>query len=139
MLSCGAISLLFLLLVCCWKKDLQRAVDVIDASADFIAHNKRVILVPNLHFLVTFVSAILWYGAFLCVISLNQIYPDPIIPQNRILVWENSVFFTALFMVFGFIWIANWIEYTSRFIVIVGATTFYFGSHRDAPELLSSA
>ena len=41
----------------------------------------------------------------------------------------------ALFMVFGIVWIANWIEYTSRFIVIVAATTFYFSNHRDQPDI----
>lgn len=42
-------------------------------------------------------------------------------------------------MFFGFIWIANWIEYTSRFVVIVGASTFYFGHHRDKPDVEAPA
>jgi len=32
--------------VVCAKDSLQRAIDVIDAAADYIAHNKTVILVP---------------------------------------------------------------------------------------------
>jgi hypothetical protein len=36
--------------ICCAKESLQRAIDVIDASADYVAHNKRVIIVPNLHY-----------------------------------------------------------------------------------------
>lgn len=71
MLCFGFVSLLFFCLVCCCAKDLQRAVDVIDASADFIANNKRVIFVPNLHFFITLAVTVSWYGAFLCVISLN--------------------------------------------------------------------
>lgn len=96
-------------MICCFRKDLQRAIDVIDASADFIAQNKRVIFVPNLHFFITLIVTIIWYGAFLCVISLNEISADPIIPQARILVWDQHVKFMAIFMLIGFIWIANWI------------------------------
>lgn len=34
-------------------------------------------------------------------------------------------------MFFGFLWISAWINYTSKFIVIIGAVTYYFNNHRD--------
>jgi len=37
-------------------------------------------------------------------------------------------------MFFGFLWITAWIEYTSRFIVIMGACTYYFNNHRDRQD-----
>ena len=37
-------------------------------------------------------------------------------------------------MFFGFLWITAWIEYTSRFIVIMGACTYYFNNSRDNLE-----
>jgi hypothetical protein len=46
MILFGVLSIVFLCMIWCGKKSLQRAIDVIDASADFIAHNKRVIVVP---------------------------------------------------------------------------------------------
>lgn len=73
----------------CAKDSLQRAIDVIDASADYIAHNKRVILVPNLHYLFTLIVTVIWLGAFLCVVSLNEIQADPLIPQSRDLIWDK--------------------------------------------------
>ena len=135
MLVFGALSFIFMAIVCCWWRDLKLAVDVIDSSADFIAHNKRIIAVPNIYFIVTLVVTIAWYGSFLCVISLNEISADPIIPQNRLLTWDPQVRFMALFMVCGIVWITNWIEYTSRFVVIVSATTFYFSNHRDRADV----
>jgi len=41
------------------------------------------------------------------------------------------VFYAALFMFFGYLWITAWIEYTSRFIVIMGACTYYFNNSRE--------
>ena len=37
-------------------------------------------------------------------------------------------------MFFGLLWITAWINYTSRFIVITGAVTYYFNNHRDTEE-----
>ena len=76
----GILCFCFTCAVVCGKDSLQRAIDVIDASADFIAHNKRVILVPNLHFIFTLVFSVVWLGAFLCVVSLNEIKADKMIP-----------------------------------------------------------
>lgn len=42
-------------------------------------------------------------------------------------------------MFFGYLWITAWIEYTSRFIVIMGACTYYFNNHRDNPDEEASA
>lgn len=72
----SALALAFLCLIYCGKKSLQTAIDVIDASADYIAHNKRVILVPNLHFIFMIIVVIVWLGGFLCVCSLNEIQVD---------------------------------------------------------------
>lgn len=40
----------------------------------------------------------------------------------------------AAFMVFGFLWISAWIEYTSNFIVMVSAATYYFNNKADKDE-----
>lgn len=46
------ITLSVLIITCCRSTDMQRAIDVIDASADYIACTKRVILVPIVHFFI---------------------------------------------------------------------------------------
>jgi len=107
---------------------LARAIDVIDASADYIAHNKRVIAVPNVHFIITLIVVIMWFMAMLCVASLNEIEPDAIFPQAKNIKWEKKWVYLALFMLFGILWVTAWIEYASRYIVIMGATTYYFNN-----------
>jgi len=39
---------------------LQAAIDAIDASADFINENKRVIAVPVLYFFLTIIVLLVW-------------------------------------------------------------------------------
>lgn len=42
-------------------------------------------------------------------------------------------------MVFGVLWLTAWVEYTSRFVIIVGAATYYFNNHRDRADEEASA
>lgn len=129
----GVLALIFLCAVCCGKKSLQTAIDVIDASADYVAGNKRVIFVPNVHFLLTIIVVCVWLYGFLQVCSLNEIKPG-LLPQSKDLKWEKKNKYMALFMIFGFLWLTAFIEYASRFVVIVGACTYYFNNHRDRSE-----
>lgn len=134
MVGAGILALVFFCLLCCFKDSLRTAIDVIDASADYIAHNKRVILVPNLHFLFTIIVVILWLVAFLYVISLNEIKPG-LIPQSKDIIWKEKKYkFWVLYMIFGFFWLTAFIEYSSRVVVITGAVTYYFNNSRDKPN-----
>jgi hypothetical protein len=67
------------------RKSIRLAVDVIDASADFVADNRRVFIVPLVFYGITsilFVVFILGVGATL---ALNNIIPGKIDidPQDR--------------------------------------------------------
>lgn len=86
------ICIVFMILGCaflcctfCGRKHLKLAIDVIDASADFIAGNKRVILVPIIYFVLTIFAFCIWIVAMLCVVSLNKITAGEIhiVPQDR--------------------------------------------------------
>jgi solute carrier family 44 protein 1 (choline transporter-like protein)/choline transporter-like protein 2/4/5 len=127
------LAVLFCCCITCGFRSLKRAIDVIDAAADFIRGNKRVILVPVLYFVVIVIILTGWISAFACVASMNTINADTsVIPQAKDLIWEDKkVIFMALFMFFGLLWIINWLQYTSNFIVMVGASTYYFSSKPD--------
>lgn len=70
----------FFTAIMCAKESLKRAIDVIDASADFIAHNKCVIVIPNFHYILMIIFSVIWFYGFLCVVSLNDIKADTLIP-----------------------------------------------------------
>lgn len=127
----GAIlSCLFAVCIVCGFKSLKLAIDVIDASADFLATTKRIILVPILYFFVTIIMFTLWASAFLCVVSMNTIKADgSVIPQSKDLIWDSEkVKFMSAYMFFGILWIIAFLKYTSNFICMVAASTYYFNS-----------
>lgn len=65
-----------LAIYCGWNS-LKRAIDVIDASADFLAATKRIIAVPFLFFIVMLLFFFFWIGCIVCVYSLGKITPNP--------------------------------------------------------------
>ena len=71
-------GLLFLLAICCAFKSLKIAIDVIDASADFLACTKRIIFVPIFYFFVTIVILSMWVPSMLAVstMAINDINAD---------------------------------------------------------------
>lgn len=104
------------------------AIDVIDASADFLAKTKRVILVPGVFFIFQIITVIVWVGAMMCVVSMNEITVNDDIPQGKSFEWEKKTQYMALYMLFGVLWICAWFEYCSTFVVMVSAATYYFNS-----------
>lgn len=76
----GILALCFLCCVCIGRSSLALAIDVIDASADFLWATKRLILVPVLYFFITLIFMIIWFGAMGCVISMNTITINEKIP-----------------------------------------------------------
>jgi hypothetical protein len=63
----------FFCCICCGYKSLKMAIDVIDASADFLACTIRIIFVPGVFFFAQIIVVIIWVGAMMCVVSMNEI------------------------------------------------------------------
>ena len=127
----GILALGFACCVFCGFSSLKLAIDVIDAAADFLATTKRIILVPVLYFFLTLIMLLIWIGAFAQVASMNEIKVDYNIPQAKDVVWEKKPTYMALYMLFGILWICAWLKYTSSFIVMVSAATYYFNSSAE--------
>lgn len=80
MIVLGLLSFLFLCCIVCGYKSLKLAIDTIDASADFLAKTKRIILVPLLYFFLTLLIVFFWFVCVMCVISMNKITISKSIP-----------------------------------------------------------
>jgi len=109
LLACG-----FACCLCFGFRSLKIAIDVIDASADFVNKTKRIVLVPLLHFFLMIFVVAIGTGGIFCVLSLNEITPSQVIPQVKNIKWESQANFALfMFMIFGIIWICAWLEYAS--------------------------
>ena len=109
----AVLACLFFMCIICFRKSLKLAIDTIDASADFLNGTKRIILVNILYFFLTIILFLVWIGATACVVSLNDIEVDKTIPQGKKIIWNDKKnVYMALYMLFGFLWIQAWFEYT---------------------------
>ena len=73
------------------------------------------------------------------MVSLNDIRPSDKIPQWKTFVWKDEVWYMALFMIFGLLWLLAVVEYLSNFIVITSAATYYFNNKREVTETQNPA
>jgi len=137
LVGCIALAVLgccFCVCVACGFKHVKEAINVIDAAADFTVENKRVIIVPMIYFTITIISFVVWLYAFACVVSLNPIKAsNGLIPQDRDIDWDAKPWhmWAALGMFFGILWIMAWWNYTSQFVVMAAASTYYFNCKEE--------
>jgi len=125
----GVLALVFACCVVLGWKSLKLAIDVIDASADFLYKTKRVVLVPILYFVVTLIVVFVWLGMLVCVASMNKIEPHKTIPQAKKITATSDFNYWALwYMLFGLLWLVSFIQYKTQFIVQVSAASYYFDS-----------
>ena len=127
----GCLATFFCCCVICSFKSLKLAIDVIDASADFLAGTKRIVLVPILYFFLILIAIMVWSGAVACVMSMGKITADDIIPQGKNVEWGENTSYMLWFMLFGILWITAWLEYTCNIVVMISASTYYFNSNAN--------
>jgi hypothetical protein len=114
MIGFGLMALIFACCIFIGWRSLKLAIDVIDASADFLFKTKRLIMVPIFYFLLTLIIVFLWLGAFICVLSMNKIEASTVIPQMKSVKWTSEMnYYLMWYMVFALIWLVSHIEYTN--------------------------
>jgi solute carrier family 44 protein 1 (choline transporter-like protein)/choline transporter-like protein 2/4/5 len=131
------LALMFCVAVWCGFNSLRIAINVIDASADFIAKTKRIIGVPVLYFFVTLLFVLVWLFCVMSINTIGDITPaTDLFIQGRLVDRDNkdqskTVAMLLLFMFFGILWIMAFIRAKTSFIVMVSACTYYFDSNKD--------
>lgn len=71
----GLMALIMLIMLICGFNQLKIAIDVVDASADFIRKTKRIIAVPVVYFFLQLTVVLIWFFAMICVWSIGDIAP----------------------------------------------------------------
>lgn len=134
----GLFAVIFLILIWCGFNQLRIAINVIDASADFIAKTKRIIAVPVLYFFVTAIMILIWATSMGAIYSVGDIKANTnqdLIPQRKEITLpdglKEKVGWISLFMLFGLLWICAFLRAKSSFIVMVSATSYYFDSNKE--------
>jgi hypothetical protein len=71
----GIFATIFACLVYCGFDQLKTAIDVLDASADFLAKTKRIFLVPFFYMIVQIMFILLFIFSMLAISANGEITP----------------------------------------------------------------
>ena len=135
-IALAILALIFAVLVCCGFNSLRTAINVVDASADFLRRTKRLLFVPILYFIVNVLVVFAWVVIVACFNSMGTITADTAhIPQFRKCTFatgaQTDQALVAWALLFGLLWVVAFNQATSSFIVMVSATSYYFDSDQD--------
>ena len=72
----GVFSFMFLVLMFFQFKHIKTAINVIEASAEFMIGNKRVVFLPFIYFGLTISIWLIWAWCMAGIVSLNKITSD---------------------------------------------------------------
>jgi len=123
----GLLTTCFLCCIVCGYKHLKLAIDVIDASADFLAATKRILLVPGGFFVLQMLSVGLWLGCVGGIYSTGEITPTTF--QLKDVVVSDFQWYCLWYTLFAMLWLTAFFEYCSKYVVLASAATYYFDSH----------
>lgn len=118
-------SLIYAVSVCSNYKNLKFAINVIDASADFLADNKKIYFSACLFNVLCLGTIVLWVACCYGVYSQGEIKVDTLFPQSRVVEigaaqwWKLSLLFLAM------IWLKEFFEVMNMFIVMHATATYY--------------
>lgn len=127
-IGAALVGIVFTLFICCCYKSLKLAIDVVDASADFIMCTKRILFVPLFYFLFAIVLTLVWFSGYMGVMSMNKMTASSIVPQFKSIEWSNETLGYCFVMWFGLLWFLIILDYCKNFVVLYGAATYYFNS-----------
>lgn len=114
--------------------DMQIAIAVIDAAADFVFATKRLVLVKFATFIFGFLFIVLWFYGFINIISTNDV--QTVLNEDgnyeKDVTWNGSSTVLVLFMVIGLIWMVSFLREQNMFINMYCSAEFYYTSNADA-------
>ena len=68
-IGAACVWVVFTLFICCCYKSLKLAIDVVDASADFLMATKRILLIPLFYFVFAVTLTIIWFFGYECNVN----------------------------------------------------------------------
>lgn len=105
----GVLAAIFLLCITCGYRSLKLAIDVIDASADFLFKTKRIVAVPIVYFIITLIIVFVWMGMLFCVVSMNKIEAGKFPQVKDITISSEFNYWSLWYMAFALIWLVSFI------------------------------
>lgn len=127
-------SVVFAVSLCSNYKNLKFAINVIDASADFLADNRRIYFSACFFNALTLFTILLWIACCYGVYSQGEIKPDTLFPQYRTVGLTSAIWWKLAFLALAMIWLKEFFEVMNMFIVMHATVTYYNWQGADESE-----
>ena len=136
----GLATLIMLIMLICGFNQLKIAIDVVDASADFLRKTKRVILIPVIYFFFQVITVLTFMFAFVCIWSIGDITVKEGSIKNKYYQLKTAnfangtsgdMYLLIMGMFFGLLWILAFFNAQQSFIVMVSGCSYYFDSNKE--------
>jgi len=101
----AGIAALFFLCVCCCCRAIKLGIAVYKTTAQYIASNLRIFLLPALSYLIAFIWLLCWIVSALYVYSVGEPYPRPEYEFLTDIKWEDNTRYIMFYQVFMLFWI----------------------------------
>jgi hypothetical protein len=111
--------------LCSNYKNLKFAINVIDASADFLADNRRIYFSACFFNSLCLFTIILWVACCYGVYSQGEIKVDTLFPQYRTITLDSTHLYMLVFLFLAMIWLKEFFEVMNMFIVMHATVTYY--------------
>lgn len=118
-------SIVYAVTLCSNYKNLKFAINVIDASADFLADNRRIYFSACFFNSLCLVTIILWVACCYGVYSQGEIKYDSLFPQYRTVGLDSSHLWKLVILFLAMIWLKEFFEVMNMFIVMHTSVTYY--------------
>jgi len=122
---------LFLCCICCCWKSIKIGIAVYSATAEYVAANLRIFLLPLLAYFVCFIWLATWGVSAVFVFSIGE-------PTSREgyefiteMKWEDNTRYIVLYQIFMLFWINAFIMGICQFIIGASACIWYFEVNSD--------
>lgn len=135
----GLAAIIMLIMLICGFNQLKTAIDVVDASADFLRKTKRVILIPVIYFVFQVITVLVFMFAFVCMWSIGEINvsTSPLNTEHQLKTvtfakgTAGDMYLLAMGLFFGLLWILAFFNAQQSFIVMVAGCSYYFDSNKE--------
>ena len=129
----GFLGLYILCMLCCCNR-IRLAVAIMEATADFVASNLRVFILPIISFFVIIVFFAWWVVTALFVYSVGEPAIGTGVTANYLpnIVWDQNTRYIWLYHVFGCLWFIWFIVGCTQFVIATMAATWYFTHDSDS-------
>lgn len=125
------IAFLYLCFICCCWRNISLGASIMEAASDFVSSNLRVILLPILAYMVSFLYLMWW------IFSATYLYSvgEPEFKNNSPIAnikWRPEIRYAMWVYLFGFFWIIAFLICLQQFMIAAMTCMWYFSGQGQA-------